>query len=591
MLSNKSDSKSVWKAINQLTNKKYAKSATDTIDVPLDEINDHFANIAEQLMLKDSWKNNDLDLLKEYCSSKNITSQTSIPFLSLHEVLSALTHLKHSNTKDIHGLDANIIRTSAPVIADTLTYIYNLCIDKHYIPHIFKQAKVIPIFKSGDSKNPSNYRPISILSILSKPLEKHIQKHLLHHINKYNLVHPNQSGFREKHSCHTALTQMIDKWLININNNNLTGVVFVDFTKAFDIINHSLLLNKLKLYGFSKNTVQLISSFLSDRRQSVCINTHMSSPKAVKFGVPQGSILGPLLFTLYINDLPLSLEATCELFADDNSIHTNHPKVTVLNNYLQQNIDKLIQWTELNHMRLNESKTKCMNITTRQKRQNMSKNSFSVSVSGAKIEEVQSHKVLGIMIDNNLSWSQHLSFLCKKVSQKIFQLSKIKHFLNLHSRKLFFLAHIQSAIDYASTIWDSASAKCIKPLSRLYKRGLKLTMLKSSALNATDYKSIDILPLSLRFEYNKAVIMHKVVTGYSPPTILNSFKINEKRHKHKIVLPLPRIDLFKSSLSYSGGLYWNNLPDFLKNINDIKNFKVQLKKYLFSKISKNYIHT
>ena len=156
---------------------------------------------------------------------------------------------------------------SAHVTTETLHKLYNLCIDKNYFPKAFKQAKVIPIYKSGDNKDPSNYRPISILSVLSKPLEKHINKHLLSYLKTNELIHPNQSGFREHHSCHTAPTTLVDTFYKNINKNEFTGVLFVDFAKAFGVIDHDLLLRKLTVYGLSNDTLHLIFSFLSNREQ------------------------------------------------------------------------------------------------------------------------------------------------------------------------------------------------------------------------------------------------------------------------------------------------------------------------------------
>ena len=210
---------------------------------------------------------------------------------------------------------------------------------------LLKKQRSFPYTKSGNSTNPSNYRPISILSVLSKPLEKHINKHLLLHLNRYNLLHPNQSGFRKKHSCQTALTSLVEQWLTNIDNNEFNGVIFVDFKKAFDVIDHDLLLRKLFFYGMSDNALQLLQSYLTSRQQCVIVGTKTSSLSTLKFGVPQGSVLGPILFSLYINDLPLYMEALCELFADDTSLHNHHKNLDTLMNSLQHSVDNLINWT------------------------------------------------------------------------------------------------------------------------------------------------------------------------------------------------------------------------------------------------------
>ena len=344
---------------------------------------------------------------------------------------------------------------------------------------------------------------------MSKPLEKHINKHLLLHLNRYNFLHPNQSGFRKKHSCQTVLTSLVEQWLTNIDNNEFKGVIFVDFKKAFDVIDHDLLLRKLFFYGMSDNALQLLQSYLTSRQQCVIVGTKTSSLSTLKFGVPQGSVLGPILFSLYINDLPLYMEALCELFADDTSLHNHHKNLDTLMNSLQHSVDNLINWTEMNHMALHPDKTKFMLVTTRQKRQNLLSNLPPLTIKSDIIQEVQNHKVLGIIIDNNLSWTPHMNTLCKKISTKVFQLSRLKHFVNFRVRKLFFTSHIQSLIDYGSTLWDSASQNTLKPLHSLHRRALKLILLKQSSLEKDDYNKLNVLPLHTRLKYNKGILMKK----------------------------------------------------------------------------------
>jgi hypothetical protein len=196
------------------------------------------------------------------------------------------------------------------------------------------------------------------------------------------------------------------------------------------------------------------------------------------------------------------------------------------------------------------------------------------------VEEVDSHKVLGVTVDNNLSWSKHVTALCKTASKKVYQLSRIKHFLNPHARKLFFHAHIQSIIDYGSTLWDSASANTLKPLVSLHKRALKVILLRNTTLMVSDYKYLSILPLRQRLDYNKGVLMQKIMSGKAPPTLFAKFSLSESRHTSKINVPIPRIDLFKSSLVYSGGVLWNSLPDSLRVPVSTTTFKSRYSAYL-----------
>ena len=579
LLSNTNNTKLIWKSINELTNKQ-PKSNTKIINISAEVLNNHFSNIARKTILTDLSKSNNLEKLQEFCEQRNIKSLSSIPPLTIFEVYAYLTHLKQSKTYGLDELDGNILKIAAPIITNSLTYLYNLCIDKNYFPVILKQARVIPIHKSGDNSDPSNYRPISILPILSKPLEKHINKHLVKHLDINNLIYPNQSGFRKKHSCHTSLIHLVDHWLEKINRNEFCGALFIDFKKAFDVIDHNLLLRKLSCYGISQNTQTLLKSFLTDRQQCIKMNKSTSTLQTLYYGVPQGSILGPVLFSLYINDLPLHLKVNTEIFADDTTIHTHNKCLKQLTQDIQESVDNLKNWTDYNHMALHPQKTKYMIITTRQKRQNFPLKIPSIHLNNQNIEEVNYHKVLGVTIDNNLSWSNHISNLCKIASSKLYQFSKIKHFLDLNSRKLFFQSNIQSLFDYASSLWDNASKNILKPLHSIHRRAIKHILLKSSTLSKEDYIKIDILPFYDRLHYNKCVLMYKIMMGLSPNYLYNIFSINNIRNNNKINTPSPRLDLYKSSLNYSGSLCWNSLPIDLKIGITYSLFKKKLHEHL-----------
>ena len=228
-------------------------------------------------------------------------------------------------------------------------------------------------------------------------------------------------------------------------------------------------------------------------------------------------------------------------------------------------------------MSLNPHKTKLMIITTRQKQQNLTTKLPILCIAEEPVEIVDSHRVLGVMTDNNLPWHSHINYMCKTISKKVYQLCRIKRFLNSHARRLYFHAHILSCISYCSTLFDSARENATKPLVRIYKRAIKAVLLKSSSLTTSDYKDLDIIPLKLTFAKNKAILMQKIVLGKFPLAPQSKFQDQRCIRQHgKLQVPIPRPDLFKSSLHYSGSLLWNALPQTVKSSNSISAFKNRL---------------
>ena len=252
------------------------------------------------------------------------------------------------------------MRVGAPVISLSLTKVLHFSIDSATFPDIFKCARIVPIYKgSGNVNEMSNYRPISILPAISKVLENHIHCNVYKYLTDRSLLYETQSGFRKHHSCQTALLRICDDLLQNIDNGRLSGVLFLDLSKAFDLVNHGILLKKLSLYGLQGKNLNWFKSYLSDRSQIVCHRGKTSESQKIMVGVPQGSILGPLLFTIFINDLPLSL--TCnshlDMYADDQTLLSSGLSISQVNNSLQNDAVSVNNWVKNNGMIINASKT------------------------------------------------------------------------------------------------------------------------------------------------------------------------------------------------------------------------------------------
>ena len=332
---------------------------------------------------------------------------------------------------------------------------------------------MVPLPKSTEKTNPNNYRPISLLSPLSKLLEKYVHIYLNNYLEKRQILHPFQTGFIRKYSCNTALARLTNSWLTAMNKSELCGVVFLDLKKAFDLVDHDILLKKLAIYLKNSSSLPFLKSYLHNRTQCVLIHGSYSSKESVKYGVPQGYVLGLILFSLFINDLPLhvkDISVDCDMLADDTTLHTSGKDMQIRSN-MQDSLDQVSNWCDKNHMVINPIKTKSMTIASRQKHQ-LSPLTLDLVLNGAKIDQVSEHCLLGITIDNKLRWYSHINKVCKTFLRRVFILLKLRYIVDIGTTKLFFNAHIKPHIDYASVVWDGCSDVLKKRLNSLHRRAV-----------------------------------------------------------------------------------------------------------------------
>ena len=304
LIKNKSDPSSIWRAIKILKNQF---TVNQQYEFSPDEFNFFFTGVADTLIGQCFDTNSTQcpsecsDVLKEFIYTRH-TSQDKfeIPLMSVSDVYSYLISLKVKKSVGLDKISNRILKIAAPIISSHLAFIYNQCICTGIIPDRLKSAKVIPLHKKGPKNELNNFRPISVLSALIKPLEKHINANLMKYFESNALFHPSQSAFRKYHSCQSALLKITETYFKVCNNSTLAGTVFVDFSKAFDMINHRILLLKLEQYGMSDQAMNVFRSYLYGRSQRVCIGSMVSDLLPIHHGVPQGSILGPLLFSIYL---------------------------------------------------------------------------------------------------------------------------------------------------------------------------------------------------------------------------------------------------------------------------------------------------
>ena len=412
-------------------------------------------------------------------------------------------------------------------------------------------------------------------------------------INEFDLLQKEQSGFREHHSCMTALTKMTESWLAEMDQGNLTGTVLLDFSKAFDLVSRNILLQKLKIYRFSEQTLTLMRSYLLDRTQEVRIGNLSSEKRTILAGVPQGSVLGPLLFILFINDLPLHIEnSDIDIFADDATLHNSSNEIHNINNGLQVDVNNVVQWCKQNKMVLNENKTKGLLIGTGQRLSRCHSN-LEITINNHVIECSDSEKLLGIKIDQCLNFVGHIDYVCRNVTSKISLLSKIKQYLPLDTRKLYYNAYILPVLDYCLTVWGSASKYQLDRLLKLQKRAARIILdMPPDAPSMPLFQKLGWFTIYERFKYNKAIVLYKSTHGLTPSYISDLFQFpSTERYNvrsvsnNDMLIKRHSTKTFEKSLQYGGPRLWNSLPPNIRNAPSLSSFKNALSKYITSKRS------
>ena len=404
------DSKKMWSTLKKLLpNKKGSVSSTlppttKGESILVNDNNHHFTNIGTTC--------NTLKGTNSIRHGSSINAKFKFTEITVEQVLEELTSISSQKVSGLDNICVKLLKLGKDAVAPILCKIFNLSLKQGCFPDDLKVARVIPIYKVGKQEEFSNYRPISIVPVCSKVLEKIVHKQLYKYITDNNIMYDGQSGFRKNHSTCTALTKTIDKWNNEIDVGNYVGAVFVDLSKAFDMVNHELLIQKLYSLGIKENEILWFKSYLTQRTQCVSVNNSMSTPNVISSGVPQGSILGPLLFLLFINDMPNDLKhSTVDIYADDTLIYVYHKDVNVIEKKLNEDLHNLSIWLVNNHMKVNVNKTKVMLLGTTAKTSKVSH--VHVFMDDIEVGNVTCYKYLGVHIDVNLKWKEQINIIRK----------------------------------------------------------------------------------------------------------------------------------------------------------------------------------
>ena len=494
---------------------------------------------------------------------------------SVQMVQNLLHNIDSRKATGADGIPGLLLKKCAPILAPSLTAIFTASLAAGELPQAFKQADITPVYKSGDRETASNYRPISLLPIVSKLLEKIVLTQLKAILASNSLLPEIQFAYRANPSTEDALAFIVNRLLLERDCGKATGLVFVDLSKAFDKVKHQALIDLLLGIGICDTVLKWFANYLSDRQQRVRVGNRLSSQSTCSRGVPQGSVLGPLLFTLYVRDLPSYVGVKVLMFADDILLFFSGFSIPEIACRLTNAVTSLDSWLTTRGLQMNIGKTQAMFVLPRGL--NIPPDTV-VMCNSRPLQLVTSYKFLGVFLDNRLSWEAQILHITGKVSQKIGALLRAGQQLTLPAKRLYYIAIIAADIEYGSNaFYSSLSTSSKEKLIRLSKRSVRAIFRAPPWTPSLPlYQQLQICRLPQRMDYKLLVFTYRCTHSLTSTLLTNEFSVlgqsnartrSITRGQSVISLSLPNVCHRSGTISplFTCSLLWNSLPSSLRH--------------------------
>ena len=493
------------------------------------------------------------------------------------KVFKKLKNIDPSKSGGPDEIPACVLKNLADVLAEPLSTLFNKSMAEGKLPKVWKDANVTPLFKKGEKSKPNNYRPVSLTCLLCKIMESIIRDELVAYLEENDFLSNYQHGFISKRSCTTNLLATLDTWTEFLDEGSAVDVIYLDFSKAFDSVPHLRLLEKLRAYGICDNLIEWIKDFLVGRRQRVGVNGSFSSWSDVTSGVPQGSCLGPVLFVVFINDLPEVVASLCQMYADDTKIFSKVEN-QIMQQQIQKDLDNLINWADKWQLKFNADKCHILHL-------GYNNNNYPYFMRGhntdirTELAATEIEKDLGIQVDDKLSFSYHIECQVNKANRILGMIRRSFTFLNQDIMKQLYVSMVRPLLEFSNVAWSPRYIKDQNLLEKVQKRATKMIPSLKKLSYEERLKTMDLPSLSYRRRRGDLIEAYKYTHGcYNVNENLLKRETDSKTrgHSYKLSKRSFNLNVRKNFFSIRIINDWNKLPQHIVEAKTMNSFKSRL---------------